>query len=489
MIDQHQLREGFSRLGIRPGDLLLVHSALSSLGTVRGGADAVIDALLEAVGPGGTLMMPALSSDVFDPARSPSKVGLLTETFRGREGVLRSFHPSHSVTALGARAAEMVAGHLECPTACGEGTPYAKLMEAGGKILLLGVDQDRNTSLHGLEAMARLPFLKTVTRDYIDPCDGTVRSLEITLYPGPHRNFIGLDRRLREAGAMAVAKVGRAVCRLIDAREMRDLLLPELRRDPTVILCDNPHCRDCIAQRACVKRQRLESEDFLLSVVSNAAGHRLEEILATIEAEGVRHLELREINGREVIDFSDTELATLRSTLETKGIGITAVSSRRAMVDAGRLVETAVQLGAPAVVLPFGPSARAAAERAASAKLRLHLENRNESASDCQEHLQAIRESGALLAFNPARFAATGEKPFLKVYSKTPLRRWVGQLRFADGTFDGRPTLPGYGNGEVLELLSILRCASFDGPIVLDATPEFPFQQMMKAFWDALERI
>ncbi len=488
MIHQNELRDGFEKLGVLPGDLVLVHSALTSLGKVQGGAEAVIDALLEVLGPKGTLMMPTLSTGVFDHANSPSKVGLLTEAFRQRPGVLRSFHPSHSVAALGDRAAEMTEGHLDCPTACGDGTPYAKLMENGGKILLLGVDQDRNTSFHGLEAMARLPYLKTITREYVDPCDGSIKSLEIREYPGPHRNFIGLDQRLRQGGAMRIGKVGRAVCRLIDARAMRDLILPELRHDPTLILCDNPSCHDCVMQRASVKGQRLKQEDFTLSVVSDAAGKTVGEICDALEAEGISHLELREIEGREVASYSDSELTQLQSVLNARRIGVTGLATRHE-IDAKRLMEVAMRLGSPAVIVPLDRYTPAIGKEAAEAGIRVCLENTSEDSAVCLDRFRKIEETGVALAFHPANFAAAGEKPFLRVYSKTPLRRRVAQLRFSDGTFDGQATLPGRGNGEVLELLSILRCGSFDGPIVLDAVPGFSFSEVAKAFWDGLGRI
>ena len=99
-------------LGISDGDVMLVHSSFAEFLGFRGKAPDVIRVLKQAVGPHGTLMMPTLSfsgsaaayareAKLFDLARSPSKVGLLTELFRRSEGVVRSLHPTHSVAVWG----------------------------------------------------------------------------------------------------------------------------------------------------------------------------------------------------------------------------------------------------------------------------------------------------------------------------------------------------------------------------------------------------
>ncbi len=484
---QETLIHDLQRLGLAKGDTVLVHSALSALGHVEGGADTVIDALLAVIGCEGTLAMPALSSGVFDLHKSPAKVGLITETFRRRKGVVRSFHPSHSVTAYGAHALALTAGHLQCPTACGEGTPYAKLMEMGGKILLLGVDQDRNTSLHTLEAMVRLPYLKTITREYKDPETAEIKTLEIREYPGPHRDFIALDARFREAGIMTTGKVGRSVSRLIQAQAMRDLGLAALRKDPAVILCDNPHCHDCVSQRACIKRHRLETEDFRLCATSDAVGETLEETLDALTREGIRLIELRTIGDRPLTTFSDGEVQTVHETILQRGFSVPCVSSSHHEDDWHRLIDLAALLQAESATIPLHAYQPGIATYAAAKKIALHLENHRESSQECTERFETIASSQAALAFHPAHFASMGEKPFLRIYSRTALKRRIAHLILADGTFAGESTLPARGNGEVKELLSILRCASFDGLITLRCPTGFTFAQTMAAFWEMLD--
>ncbi|MEI3006279.1 MAG: AAC(3) family N-acetyltransferase [Victivallales bacterium] len=105
------------RAGIQPSDTLLVHSSMKSIGAVDGGADTVLDALMDYFREKGLLVFPTLtyglnpSNPVFYVNETPSQVGLLSDLFWRRPGVLRSLHPTHSVAAWGHDAAEFIAGH------------------------------------------------------------------------------------------------------------------------------------------------------------------------------------------------------------------------------------------------------------------------------------------------------------------------------------------------------------------------------------------
>jgi Aminoglycoside N3''-acetyltransferase len=186
---------GLERLGLRRGDRVLVHSSLSSFGPVTGGADTVIDALLEAVGETGTVVVPTFgcSDEVFDPSSSETGLGVIPRVFWKRPGALRSRHPLASAAAIGPDAEELIRDHEKADTGHGEGTPYHRLYERAGKILLLGVDQDRSTFLHTAEELSRLPYLRPSTARYLDERGAVVRATW-AWFPGPHRDFIGLQR-------------------------------------------------------------------------------------------------------------------------------------------------------------------------------------------------------------------------------------------------------------------------------------------------------
>ena len=100
------------------GAIIFVHSSLRSLGHVAGGADAVIDALLDTLGPAGTLVVPTFTfahgskaNPVFNMARDPSEMSQITEATRRRPEARRSCHLLHSVAALGQHALELTAYH------------------------------------------------------------------------------------------------------------------------------------------------------------------------------------------------------------------------------------------------------------------------------------------------------------------------------------------------------------------------------------------
>lgn len=169
--DLHQLRARLAadlRLaGVRFGGVLLVHSSLRSLTPGRqlpGGPRTVIEALLEALGPEGTLLLPCLShmsvgpfSPYFDVTRTPCCVGAIPEFFRTWPDVLRSVNPTHSICGLGPLAESLLADHHLDQTPCGPHSPLSKLPRAGGQILMLGCGLRPNTSMHAIEETMDAP--------------------------------------------------------------------------------------------------------------------------------------------------------------------------------------------------------------------------------------------------------------------------------------------------------------------------------------------
>ena len=191
-LTKREIAQHLKALGVQPAMTLMVHSSLSALGQVEGGADAVIDALLEVIGPQGTLLMPthpARDGRTFDPDAIPSDMGTISETFRQRRDVRRSRHPYHPVAALGADAARLLHQHESSAAPDGSATPYGRLIAAQGFALLIGCDLDTLTLLHAIEANLDLPYLRELEMQYVD-ANGKVQNLEITRCPGGHRGGV-----------------------------------------------------------------------------------------------------------------------------------------------------------------------------------------------------------------------------------------------------------------------------------------------------------
>ena len=241
--------------GIKNGDVVLMHSAMSSIGHVEGGADAVIDAVLEAVGPDGTFAVSTMAFDnPFDVENSPSTVGIISETHRKRPNSIRSLRPVHSINAIGAKAEELTADHDKCDTNCGIGSPYLKLRDMGGKIILLGVDMNRNTTLHAIEDTMDSAYLveRTVPAPkYME--DYEHKTMVMKKFCPGHRNFLGFTADLRKADALIEVCIGNAVAKIIDVRKMFQLGEEFLSRDPLYFLCENENCEHCSSVRQAQK--------------------------------------------------------------------------------------------------------------------------------------------------------------------------------------------------------------------------------------------
>ncbi|NLC39649.1 MAG: AAC(3) family N-acetyltransferase [Clostridiaceae bacterium] len=248
VVNEEQIRFSLQLLGIGPADTIIAHGALSSIGYVEGGAKTVIRLLLELIGPEGTLVMPTLTgwSEPFDVDQSPSAVGILSETLRTWPGAFRSKHPVHSVAAVGAQAEYITAGHEDCKSGCGRGTPYEKIISLKGKILLIGVDMARNTMMHTIEAFAELKNLLRVEAPaptYIDDYEN--KKVIMEQFPPGHRNFMRITPELKARGALQEGKIGAAVTKVIDAVALIEIGLEKLEENPLYFTCDSDSCITC----------------------------------------------------------------------------------------------------------------------------------------------------------------------------------------------------------------------------------------------------
>lgn len=250
------LATGLRDLGLTKGDAVLVHSSMKELGHIDGGPNAVIDVLLDVVGTTGTVLFPTLTGTMadlpdnpphIDLATTPCWTGLVPETARRRSDAVRSIHPTHSVVALGANQQQWTSGHELGASPCDEASPYYRLMENGGKILLLGgVDHDSNTSFHSLEELADVPYhlQDDITTGTVRMPDGEIVAVpnRLHLWQNRYRNqnlvrdFTVVSEPLISAGVQRSVRLGQSMSTLIDAGGMRDVLAPLLDENPLFLL-------------------------------------------------------------------------------------------------------------------------------------------------------------------------------------------------------------------------------------------------------------
>ncbi len=262
-----QLSEQFHKAGLAPGDAVILHSSLKSLGVVEGGAEAVVDALLEVIGPRGHLLVPTFTYCLpmwnippFDVRTTKSRVGAITETVRLRPDALRSFHPTHSVAVVGPEKETVTRNHLHA-TPLGVDCPFDRMRKYGAKILMLGTTQDTNSSLHLCEVLAKLPYVEVAFSEgqdfelawFINE-EGQVEYTPIYEVPGCSRGFRVVEEPLRRAGVLRDVMIGNAPSQLLLLEELIEAMKSLLATDPTLLLCHNEQCTICSKRRAYMKK-------------------------------------------------------------------------------------------------------------------------------------------------------------------------------------------------------------------------------------------
>ncbi len=235
------LVNGWRALGIRPGGVLLVHASLRALGPLDDRAETVVQSLQEALGPQGTLLMPALSYasvgpqfPLFNVTTTPSCVGALPEYFRTRPGTIRSVHPTHSVSGAGPLAKDLLDEHIRSTTPCGPYSPFARLPEVSGQILFIGCGLRPNTSMHAVEEQVEPVYLYGDEVHYqIILADGSQHRMVVRSH-----NFMGWRQRYDRLAQylsdpdLQQGNVLLASCYLVEATAMWAAALKALQEDP-----------------------------------------------------------------------------------------------------------------------------------------------------------------------------------------------------------------------------------------------------------------
>ena len=253
------LQAGFEALGIEKGMVLLVHSSLSAMGWVCGGAVAVIVALQEVLGETGTLVMPTHSTDLSDPGQweNPSvpeswwqiiretmpaydpdltptrSMGKIAETFRKQKDVLRSAHPQSSFCACGPQASSIINNH-SLAYGMSENSPLARIYDLQGYVLLLGVGHSSNTSIHLAEYRATFPAKRIVQEGApISQAGSRIwATFEDIDVDDSDFDRIGEDFLRSDAGKVVQqGKVGIANCQLMPQRAVVDFAVDWLEKN------------------------------------------------------------------------------------------------------------------------------------------------------------------------------------------------------------------------------------------------------------------
>lgn len=249
IIELEQFDAVLDQLGIQSGDRVIVHSGISHIGKFKGGPAKLVERLRERIGPGGVVLFPAFpfgtlmfdyleTGPSFDAASSPAEMGALVDIALGYPDRQRSVHPTHSVCGFGDDVAELLKDHHRDSTPFGPNSPFWRLADTGGKILVIGVGLSSVTGFHLSEDRMGPEFPVRVYRDkiYEVACRSDAGE-QITVRTPAHDPMISRvrdcylveDAFLRE-GVYRKIEIGNHYMGVIDFAAM-DALLQRLARD------------------------------------------------------------------------------------------------------------------------------------------------------------------------------------------------------------------------------------------------------------------
>ncbi|QUH30734.1 aminoglycoside N(3)-acetyltransferase [Vallitalea guaymasensis] len=247
ILTKEDLIEQFSKCGVAKGQTIFVHTSLKSIGFVVGGAETLIRALLEIVGPEGTLMMPSQTWKNLDPStgvhwEEPEEwwpiirenwpaydkevtpaigMGVVAEMFRKWPGAKRSDHPARSIAAVG-KHAEYITEEHDLSNIFGKNSPVDKLYQLNGYVLLIGVGYNKNTSLHLAETRADFGSKKYANESSAININGKREWVTYNTQVVDDEDFIELGNEYDKENNIEIHKVGNAEVRFMKQRPLID---------------------------------------------------------------------------------------------------------------------------------------------------------------------------------------------------------------------------------------------------------------------------
>lgn len=244
---KQDILKALENVGVTHGQTIMVHTSLSNLGFVCGGAQTIIESLLESVGTDGTIMMPTQSWKNLDPTSGvhweepeewwqiirdnwpayhkditpTNTMGAVAEMFRTWPGSVRSDHPARSVAANGKHADYLTKNH-DLSNIFGEDSPIGKLYALDGYVLLIGVDYDKNTSIHLADVRATYPGKHNCTEHSAIMENGkrVWKAYETLFVDG--EDFVQIGEAFEKECSVSKASLGNGTITFMRQRELVD---------------------------------------------------------------------------------------------------------------------------------------------------------------------------------------------------------------------------------------------------------------------------
>lgn len=259
-ISEDKIKSDLKKIGLEKGDCVLLHSSLKSIGFVEGGAKTVINAIIGTITSSGTLVVPTYpilgtmletcqrTDYIFDVTKTHTSIGAIPLVFLEYDNIIKSIHPTHSMSALGKNAQMVTETHHIGDKTYGENSPWAKIVELDGKILGIGISLAWHTIYHYVEDIMDDKFpvkvkidqkykikCKTIEDSFIDvivqPLDPRVAKTRIEKNPFIEKYFLYI---FKELGILKIVNIGNARSWIVSARKFCDILIQLARLDVTI---------------------------------------------------------------------------------------------------------------------------------------------------------------------------------------------------------------------------------------------------------------
>ena len=250
-LTKKQIIDGLHAIGLKQGDVVLVHTAMRTFGHIDGGAATAMDAFLEVLGPRGTLVAPTFTfcheaedDPIIDPLQDPSEMGAITEAVRQHPQALRSTAFRHSFAAIGRRA-RVITEVDPALSSFDLRSSFGVMLALDAQVVLCGMTYQSSTSHHFAEMVCEVSYRQTIPLTVkVRQADGSLTDQPMTdyqpkseggsYYGSRHPDFIRLGQMLEERGGVGTAFIGNSAVRRFPMRELVGLAEAEAARDENI---------------------------------------------------------------------------------------------------------------------------------------------------------------------------------------------------------------------------------------------------------------